>query len=122
MSRNNKGQFQKGEVPEGAVPFSEGVAKEMQRRSAKARKENRTLREALRDSLEKRASSGSEMSKLEYLVEKAISNHANGKLTFKDLKNLASVLGEDTLNINTNGPQVIVVSQQAIEASKKWGK
>ena len=89
-------------------------------RSAEARKANKTIADHLRTYLEGDAGNG--YTRGELLVMQAVNNHKNGKLTFKDLRDLSRILGEDTLNINTNGPQVIVVSQQAIEASKKWGK
>ena len=50
-NRDERGRFVKGVTPEGAVPFSEGVAKEMQLRSAEARKENRIVADALRRAL-----------------------------------------------------------------------
>ena len=92
----------------------------MQLRSAEARKRNKTLREAMIEALQEDGGNGH--TKLEVLVRKAMANHANGKLSFLDLKALASIMGEDKLNIETNGPQVIVVSQQAVEAAKKWSK
>ena len=118
--RDSKGRFVKGVVPEGSSPFNAGVAKEMQLRSAEARKRNKTLREAMIEALNEDGGNG--LTKLEVLVRKAMANHANGKLSFLDLKALASIMGEDKLNIETNGPQVIVVSQQAVEAAKKWSK
>ena len=120
MERDSKGRFLKGHKPEGSIQISEGIAKEYQARSAEARKRNKTLREAMIEALQEDGGGG--MTKLEILVRKAMSNHANGKLSFLDLKFLASVMGEDKLNIETNGPQVIVVSQQAVEAAKKWSK
>jgi hypothetical protein len=39
------------------------------------------------------------MTKLEVLVRKAMNNHREGKLTFKDLQNLAIVLGETQLTL-----------------------
>ena len=120
MQRDSKGRFVKGVVPEGSSPFNAGVAKEMQLRSAEARKRNKTLREAMIEALQEDGGSG--LTKLEVLVRKAMANHANGKLSFQDLKSLASIMGEDKLNIETNGPQVIIVSQQAVEAAKKWSK
>lgn len=126
MERNEKGQFVKGETPEGAVPISEGTAKEYQARSAEARKANRkerqTLADVLREELQKKAASGSPMSKLEYLVAKAIENHAKGALSLKDLTYLQKLLGEDVLNIKTDGPQVVVVSDKSIRAAEKWSK
>ena len=126
MERNEKGQFLKGQTPEGAVPISEGTAKEMQARSAEARKANRkerqTLADVLREELQKKAASGSPMSKLEYLVAKAIENHAKGALSLKDLTYLQKLLGEDVLNIKTDGPQVVVVSDKSIRAAEKWSK
>ena len=107
-------------MPDTGQPINEGLAREYQARSVAAKKENRTIAEQLRAYLE--SDGGGGHTKGELLVMQAVNNHKNGKLTFKDLRDLSRILGEDTLNINTNGPQVIVVSQQAIEASKKWGK
>ena len=114
--RDSKGRFVKGNT-EG---ISTEVAREYQQRSAEARKRNKTLREAMIEPLHEDGGNG--LTKLEVLVRKAMANHANGKLSFLDLKALASIMGEDKLNIETNGPQVIVVSQQAVEAAKKWSK
>lgn len=94
----------------------------MQLRSASARKENRTLADVLRQELQKKAASGSEMSKMEYLVAKALENHSRGHLTLKDLTYLQRLLGEDTLNIKTDGPQVVVVSERSVQAAEKWSK
>lgn len=101
-------------------PISNGLASEMQARSVEARKRNKTLREAMIEALQEPGGGG--YTKLEILVRKAMANHQSGKLSFLDLKSLASIMGEDKLNIETNGPQVIVVSDKAIEAAKKWSK
>ena len=98
-NETNMARFVKGETPEGAVPISEEIAKEYQARSAEARKENRrerqTLAEVLRQQLQEKAADGSPMTSLEYLVAKAISNHAKGALSLKDLTYLQKLLGED---------------------------
>ncbi len=111
----------KGETPEGAVPISEGMAKEYQARSAEARKANRkerqTLAEVLRQQLQEKAADGSPMTRLEYLVAKAISNHAKGALSLKDLTYLQKLLGEDVQNINVRGVAPIVV-KDAEDAEK----
>lgn len=120
MKRNEKGQFVKGVTPPTGERISEGVAREFQARSVEARKKNKTLREAMIEALHEDGGNG--FTKLEVLVRKAMANHANGKLSFLDLKFLASIMGEDKLNIETNGPQVIIVSQQAIQAADKWSK
>jgi len=90
-------KFQPGETPQGAVPFSEESAKEMQLRSAASRKRNRTLRETLLAALQEDGGEG--MTKMEILVRQAMNNHKKGKLTFHDLKDLAFVLGEAELGI-----------------------
>ena len=118
--RDSKGRFLPGIRPEVGSPINEGIAREYQLRSAEARKRNKTLREAMIEALHEDGGNG--LTKLEVLVRKAMANHANGKLSFLDLKFLASIMGEDKLNIETNGPQVIIVSQQAVEAAKKWSK
>lgn len=122
MERDEKGRFVKGKTPEGAVPINEGNAKAYQARSAAARRENRTIAEVLRRQLAEKAASGSPMTKMEYLVAKALENHSKGALSLKDLTYLQRLLGEDVLNINTNGPQVIVVSEKSIRAADKWCK
>lgn len=118
MERDSKGRFKKGVTPHGAVPISEGIAKEYQARSVAKRKENKTIAETLRAYLE--TDGGGGHTKGELLIMQAVNNHKNGKLTFRDLKDLARILGEDTLNIKTEGPQVVVVSQQAVQAAQKW--
>ena len=116
LERDSKGRF----LPGNKEGISTEVAREYQLRSAEARKRNKTLREAMIEALHEDGGGG--MTKLEILVRKAMSNHANGKLSFLDLKSLASIMGEDKLNIETNGPQVIVVSQEAVRAAEKWSK
>lgn len=118
MERDSKGRFKKGVTPQCAVPISEGIAKEYQARSVAKRKENKTIAETLRAYLE--TDGGGGHTKGELLIMQAVNNHKNGKLTFRDLKDLARILGEDTLNIKTEGPQVVVVSQQAVQAAQKW--
>ena len=118
--RDSRGRFVKGNTEGKNSPISNGFATDMQLRSAEARKRNKTLREAMIEALQEPGGGG--YTKLEILVRKAMANHQSGKLSFLDLKFLASIMGEDKLNIETNGPQVIVVSQQAIEAAKKWSK
>lgn len=120
MNRDKNGRFIKGNTEGKNSPISNGLATEMQARSVAARKRNKTLREAMIEALQEPGGGG--YTKLEILVRKAMVNHQNGKLSFLDLKFLASIMGEDKLNIETNVPQVIVVSQQAVEAAKKWSK
>lgn len=118
MGRDEKGRFQKGNK-EG---FSTETARDMQLKSASTRKENRTIADVLRRQLMEKAASGSPMTKLEYLVAKALENHSRGSLSLKDLTYLQRLLGEDVLNINTNGPQIVVVSEKSIKAADKWCK
>ena len=73
------------------------MAAEMQARSVEARKENRTVREALLSALMESAGEG--LTKMEVLVRKAMANHVNGRLSFRDLRDLAEVLGEKKINI-----------------------
>ena len=122
MARDEKGRFQKGASGNPDKQIDGGLAVEYQARSAAAKREHRTLSETLRRELEKKAAAGEPLTKLEFLVQKALQNHAKGGLTLKDLTYLQKLLGEDTLNINTNGPQVIVVSAAAIQAGEKWCK
>lgn len=115
-------KFEKGITPEGAVPISgEDMAKEYQRRSVESRKANTSVREALLRELAKKASEGSDLTRLEALVLKAMNNHAKGKLSFKDLKDLADLLGESIQNVNVKTDAAIVpMTPEAIEALGKW--
>lgn len=116
--QKNKGRFLPGVTPEGAIPFSEATAKEMQLRSAAARKRNRTMRETIAAALNEDGGGG--MTKMEILVRKAMANHAKGKLTFKDLKCLSSILGEDTISLETSGAiNIVVQDQQTANALQK---
>ena len=111
------GRFKKGKSGNPATQFSGGRAEEMQLRSAEARKRNRTLAETLRAELDRKASSGSALTKMEYLVQKALSNHAQGTLTLKDLTYMQKILGEETLNVNHHGLalNITVGSQQTAD-------
>ena len=122
--RDDKGRFLPGNK-EGKTFRSDGMATEMQARSVEARKANRkerqTLAEVLRQQLQEKAADGSPMTRLEYLVAKAISNHAKGALSLKDLTYLQKLLGEDVLNIKTDGPvlNVVVGTPEAAEGLQR---
>lgn len=118
--RDSKGRFIKGNTEGRNSPINNGLATEMQARSAAKKREKKTIAGMLRAYLDEPGGGG--FTRGEILVMKAVNNHREGKLTFKDLRDLARVMGEDVLNIKTDGPQVVVVSQQAIEAAKKWSK
>lgn len=118
--RDDKGRFVKGKTPEGAVPISEGLAKDYQARSVAARKANKTIAEHLRAYLDQDAGNGHTRGEL--LVMQAVKNHKDGKLTFKDLRDLAHIMGEDTINIKTDGPAMVVVPESALPAIDKWKK
>lgn len=115
--RDSKGRFVKGIAPEGSSPFSAGVAKEMQLRSAEARKRNRALADVIRAELTK-AAPGTDLTKMEYLAAKAISNHAQGEMTFKDLRDLQHLLGEDKQILNLEGDGIRIVVENAEQAAK----
>ena len=125
MARNEKGQFLPGNK-EGHRFTRNGDATEAGAKGnivrEEKRKERQTLAEVLRQQLQEKAADGSPMTRLEYLVAKAISNHAKGALSLKDLTYLQKLLGEDVLNIKTDGPQVVVVSDKSIRAAEKWSK
>lgn len=112
------GQFQPGETPPGAKPISEAIAKEYQQRSAASRKRNRTLRETLLAALQEDGGEG--MTKMEILVRQAMNNHKKGKLTFHDLKDLAAILGENVLKVETDGAKLLVVDAETLRAADKW--
>ncbi len=93
MQRDKKGRFVKGNT----AGISTDVAREYQQRSAQSRKRNKTLREALREALMEDGGGG--FTKMEILARKAMENHRSGKLTFKDLSYLATILGEANINV-----------------------
>ena len=113
-------KYKPGESGSPEKRFSAETAQEMQRRSAASRKANRSIAEMLRTYLDEPGGGG--YTRGEILVMKAVNNHKDGKLTFKDLRDLSRILGEDTLNIKTEGGvslQVVVGSQEAAEGLKK---
>ena len=97
MERDAKGRFVKGNTS----GISTEVAREYQQRSATKRKENRTVAEVLRAQLMEKAGDGN-LTKLEYLTLKAITTHAKGDMTMKDLREMQKVLGEDVKEMNIN--------------------
>lgn len=99
-------KFKKGEHANRATEISGDVAVEMQRRSAASRKANRSIAEMLRTYLDEPGGSG--YTRGEILVMKAVNNHKDGKLTFKDLRDLSRILGEDVLNIKTDTPYILM--------------
>lgn len=124
MERNEKGQFLPGNK-EGHRFTRNGDATEAGAKGnivrEERRKERQTLADVLREELQKKAASGSPMSKLEYLVAKAIENHAKGALSLKDLTYLQKLLGEDVLNIKTDGPvlNIVVGTPEAAEGLQR---
>ena len=102
-------------MPDAGQPINEGLAREYQQRAVAAKKENKTIADHLRAYLEGDAGNGHTRGEL--LVMQAVKNHKDGKLTFRDLRDLSRILGEDTLNINTNGPIKISVSSPAVASA-----
>lgn len=111
-------KFEKGNPIGGKTRISGEIAGEMQRRSAAARKANRSIAEMLRTYLDEPGGSG--YTRGEILVMKAVNNHKDGKLTFKDLRDLSRILGEDVLNIKTDGGVVLHVDRETADAISKW--
>lgn len=88
--------------------------------SGKARRERATLRAVLMEELdEKDERTG--LTRRQLLIKKAMANHAKGKLSFKDLKDLADLLGESIQNVNvqTDAP-IVAMTPEAIQALGKW--
>lgn len=111
-------KFEKGQSGNPATQISGENAEEYQRRSAAKRKENRTIAEMLRLALQEDIGNG--MTKGEFLIRKAINNHKDGKLGFKDLKDLSEILGEKVLNVKTDGQGILIVPEKALDALDKW--
>lgn len=85
--------------------------------SGKARRERRTLRELMLEELAKDGGGG--LTKAQYLVAKAMNNHAKGKLTFKDLKDLQDLLGESVQKVDIQGASPIFLPTDMIDAISK---
>ena len=88
--------------------------------SGAARRERATLRAVLLEELdEKDERTG--LTRRQLLIKKAMANHAKGKLSFKDLKDLADLLGESIQNVNvqTDAP-IVAMTPEAIQALGKW--
>lgn len=89
-------------------------AREMQRKGVEKRKENtakrRAMREILMDELSKPVTEGSKMTKLEWLIAKAISN-TKDEVGLSDLQRLQELLGEKQMNynfsVNKNSEQIL---------------
>lgn len=60
---------------------------------------------------------GGGLTRMEHLVLKAMDNHRKGKLSFRDLKDLSAILGEQTLNVKTDGPRLLVVDEETLQAA-----
>jgi hypothetical protein len=88
--------------------------------SGKARKEKATLRAVLLEELD-HVDEASGLTRRQLLIKKAMANHAKGKLSFKDLKDLADLLGESIQNVNvqTDAP-IVAMTPEAIQALGKW--
>lgn len=116
MERDAKGRFVKGNT-EGNRFTRGGNAADAARKATEVREKNRTVAEVLRAELSKKAGDGT-ITKLEYLVLKAISDHAKGDMTMKDLRDLQKILGEEVTTVRLEGP--LVVSQEEVEALDRW--
>lgn len=117
MERDAKGRFIKGNT-EGHRFTRNGDASECAKKATEARVKNRALAEVVRDALAERAPGDASMSKMEYLAVKAITNHATGDITFKDLRDLQKLLGEDVQKIDIKGP--LIVPQDELDILSKW--
>ena len=100
MERDAKGRFVKGNT-EGHRFTSGGYAAECGKNGMEKREKNRTVAEVLRAQLMEKAGDGN-LTKLEYLTLKAITTHAKGDMTMKDLREMQKVLGEDIKEMNIN--------------------
>lgn len=99
-NRDDKGRFVKGVTPEGAVPFSERTAKEMQLRSAEARKDNRIVADAIRRAiLGKNKETGNPV--IDDLVTSTLERMQKGG-SMGDLRAMADVLGELEQKVTEN--------------------
>lgn len=125
MERDAKGRFVKGNT-EGHRFTRNGDAADAARKATESREKNRTVAEVLRAQLMEKAGDGN-LTKLEYLTLKAITTHAKGDMTMKDLREMQKVLGEDvkemainagaggSITITLASPQAVAGLQRAIQ-------
>ena len=102
-------RYEKGQSGNPDKVISGEIAQEYQRRSVESRKQNNLMQKAVLKELAKSAGAGTEMTRLEYLVAKATSNHSKGKMTFKDLKDLKDLMGENVQQVQLGGDGFKVV-------------
>lgn len=92
-------------MPSKDTQFTKENARDNQRKSVEKRNENtekrRAMKELLMDELTKPVTEGSTMTKLEWLIAKAISN-TKDDVNLQDLQRLQELLGEKTTNNNIN--------------------
>ena len=90
-------------MPSKDTQFTKENAREMQKRSAEAQKENTARRKAvahvLSDLLSKPVSDGSKVTKLEWLVARAIDN-TRDDVALSDLLKIQELLGEKQMTFN----------------------
>lgn len=90
-------------MPKSDTYFTKENAREMQRRGADSRKENTARRKALReilfDELAKPVSKDSKLTKLEWLVMRAIEN-TREEVELSDLLKIQELLGEKQMTYN----------------------
>lgn len=106
------------------IPNSERTPQERQEiaraggiASGKARRERKSIADALRLVLDEKAAPGSETSRLDAIVAKVVKNlYDTGDI--RDLKTLADLLGESVQNINlqSNEPFRVEVQDEAEKA------
>ena len=97
MKRDDKGRFVKGSGGNKSTRFNGGNAVEMAERSAAVRREHKTLRETLLYVLREKGVDG--LTKQERIVRDAIEKNDGRKVSIKDLRDIAEILGESKLNI-----------------------
>jgi hypothetical protein len=98
--RDNKGRFVKGQKPPVGNPISEGTAREMQLRSAEARKDNRIVADAIRRAiLGKNKETGNPV--IDDLVNNTLERMQKGG-SMGDLRAMADVLGELEQKVTEN--------------------
>lgn len=97
--------LKKKEMPSSDTYFTSDNARDMQKRSAKAHIENTARRKALREilfeELAKPVSKDSKLTKLEWLVMRAIEN-TREEVELSDLLKIQELLGEKQMTYNLN--------------------
>lgn len=125
-------RFKKGETPEGAIPFNEATAKEMQRRATESHYRKKKGRELVLALLERAVT---DPAVIAYLAEQGFNpkdtsnelamharqiERAQKQGDTKAYNAVMKAAGYDTIKVETDGAKILVVDAETLAAANKW--